>query len=81
MKFQTEIFLKIFFVIFGESSIVFSVYDRISESPRGHPAATAIASPAPFFLAHRYRSAPAVRFGIDENAAVFLVYNCVLGWA
>ncbi len=45
-KFQTEISLKIFFVILGESSIVFSVYDRISEPPWGHPMAAAIASPA-----------------------------------
>ena len=62
-----------------ENAAVFLVYNCVLGSPQGILAATASATARSFFLAHRYRSAPAVRFGIDENAAVFLVYNCVLG--
>ena len=39
-KFQTEIFLKIFFVIIDESFIVFSVYNCVLGVPRDHPDGT-----------------------------------------
>ena len=45
-----------------ENAAVFLVYNRVLRSPQGTLAATAYRFARSFFLAHRYRSAPAVRF-------------------